>query len=176
MRSTTESFSMRSRINLACSAFSRLQSCLWSRCEISLHAKGRVCRAAVRSILLYVRKIWPVRVANERMLEVFDNDSICRILHMRCRDCVSSVEQRRRLCHTSTSALLMQRGLLFVWARRKTSRRRTDQGFTSAHTTSHVAQANWSQLKTWATTIKADLAPLFGPRVFGYARWRKETG
>ncbi len=31
-----------------------------------------------------------------------------------------------------------------------------------------------SQLKTWATTIKADLEPLSGPRVFGHARWRKD--
>ncbi len=30
-----------------------------------------------------------------------------------------------------------------------------------------------SQLKTWATTIKADLEPISGPRVFGHARWRK---
>ncbi len=30
------------------------------------------------------------------------------------------------------------------------------------------------QLKTWATTIKADLEPLSGPRVFGHARWRKD--
>ncbi len=29
------------------------------------------------------------------------------------------------------------------------------------------------QLKTWATTIKADLEPISGPRVFGHARWRK---
>ncbi len=27
------------------------------------------------------------------------------------------------------------------------------------------------QLKTWASTIKADLIPIFGPRVFGHARW-----
>ncbi len=30
------------------------------------------------------------------------------------------------------------------------------------------------QLKTWSTTIKADLEPLSGPRVFGHARWRKD--
>ncbi len=29
------------------------------------------------------------------------------------------------------------------------------------------------QLKTWAITIKADLEPLSGPRVFGHARWAK---
>ncbi len=30
------------------------------------------------------------------------------------------------------------------------------------------------QLKTWATTIKADLEPISGPRVLGHARWRKD--
>ncbi len=40
---------VRSRINLARPAFSRLQSCLWSRPEISLRTKGRVCQAVVRS-------------------------------------------------------------------------------------------------------------------------------
>ncbi len=31
------------------------------------------------------------------------------------------------------------------------------------------------ELKTWATMIKADLEPLSGPRVFGHARWRKDS-
>ncbi len=44
---------IRSRINFARSAFSRLQSCLWSRREISLSTKGRVYQVVVRSILLY---------------------------------------------------------------------------------------------------------------------------
>ncbi len=30
------------------------------------------------------------------------------------------------------------------------------------------------QLKTWATTIKADLELLSGPRVFGHTQWRKD--
>ncbi len=56
---------IRSRITLARSAFSRLQSCLWSRREISLRTKGRVYQAVVRSILLYGCETWPVRVADE---------------------------------------------------------------------------------------------------------------
>ncbi len=40
---------IRSRINLARSAFSRLQSCLWTRREISLRTKGRVYQAVGRS-------------------------------------------------------------------------------------------------------------------------------
>ncbi len=30
------------------------------------------------------------------------------------------------------------------------------------------------QLKAWANTIKPDLEPLSGPRVFGYAQWNKD--
>ncbi len=62
---------IRSRINLARSAFFRLQFCLRSRREISLRTKGRVYQAVVRSILLYGCETWPVRVADERVLEVF---------------------------------------------------------------------------------------------------------
>ncbi len=49
-----------------------------------------------------------VRVADERILEDFDNDRIQRV---RRRDCVPSVELRRRLCLTSIPALLVQRRL-----------------------------------------------------------------
>ncbi len=88
---------IRSRINLARSAFSRLQPCLWSRREMSLRTKGRVYQAVVRSILLYGCETWPIRVSDERMLEVFDNDSTRRIPRVRRRDCVPSVEVCRRV-------------------------------------------------------------------------------
>ncbi len=39
---------IRSRINLARSAFSRLQTCYWSQREISLRTKGRVYQTVVR--------------------------------------------------------------------------------------------------------------------------------
>ncbi len=45
------------------------------------------------------------------MLEVFDNDSIRRILRVRRRDCVPSVELGRSLCLTRIPALLAQRRL-----------------------------------------------------------------
>ncbi len=43
----------------------------------------------------------------------------------------------------------------------------------------HTLPRTWrkrsgGQLKTWAVTIKADLEPLPGPRVFGYPQWRKD--
>ncbi len=83
---------IRSRINLTRSAFSHLQSCLWSRREISLRTKGRVYQAVVHTILLYGCETLLERVADERMLEVFDNASIHHILSVRRRDCVPSVE------------------------------------------------------------------------------------
>ncbi len=49
--------------------------------------------------------------ADEKMLEVFDNDSIHRILRVRRRDCVPSVELLHRLCLTGIPALLVQRRL-----------------------------------------------------------------
>ncbi len=156
---------VRSRTNLARSAFPRLHFCLWSRREISLRTKGRVHQAVERSIFLYGCEKWPVREADERMLEVFDNG----ILRVRRRDCVPSVELRRRLCLTS---MLMQRRLhLFGHAARRPEGKLIKDLPTPPCTWCRRAEG---QLKTSATTIKATLEPLSGPRVFGHARWRKD--
>ncbi len=78
---------------------------------ISLRTKGRFYQVVVRSILVYGCETWHVRVADGRMLEVLDNDSNRRILRVRRRDCVPSVELRRRLCLTSIPPLVVQRRL-----------------------------------------------------------------
>ncbi len=107
------------------------------------------------------------------MLEIFDNDSIRRILRVRRRDCVPSVELRRRLCLTSTPTLLMQRRLRwFGHAARR------PEGELIKDILLPTPPRTWrrragGQLKTWATTIKADLEAVSGPRVFSHARWRK---
>ncbi len=120
--------------------------------------------AMIRSILLYSCETWPVRVTDERVLAVFVNDSIRRILRVRRRDCVPSVELRLNLSLTSIPAQLIQRRPdgelikdLLLPTPPRTWRRQTG-----------------GQLKTRATTIKADLESLSGPRIFGYARWRKD--
>ncbi len=76
-----------------------------------MRTKRRVYQAVVRSILLYGCEIWPVRVADDRMLDAFDNDSIRRILHVKRRDCAPTAELRRRLYLTPIPALLVQRRL-----------------------------------------------------------------
>ncbi len=102
---------IRNRIHLGRSAFPRLQSSVWSRREISFRIKGRIHQAEVCSISFYGCETWPIRVADDRMLEVFDNDRIHRILRVRHIDCVPSVELRRRLCLSSIPALIVHRRL-----------------------------------------------------------------
>ncbi len=108
------------------------------------------------------------------MLELFDNDSLRRILRVRRRDCVPYVEPRRRPCLTSIPALLVQRRLR--WFGHATRR---PEGELIKDLLLPTPPRTWrrrggGQLKTWATTIKADLEPISGPRVFGHARWRKD--
>ncbi len=50
-----------------------------------------------------------------------------------------------------------------------------EKGPPFAQTASNMALQDGGQLKTWVTTtLKADLEPLSGPRVFGCGRWRKD--
>ncbi len=154
---------IRSRINLARSAFSRLQSCLWSRREISLRTKGRVYQAVLRSILLYGCETWPVRVVDEKTLWVFDNDSIRRIQRVRRGDCVPLVEQRRHLCLISVLALLVQRRLRWFSHAARRSEGELIKGLLLPIPPRTWRRRAGSQLKTWATTIKADMEPLSGP-------------
>ncbi len=106
-----------------------------------------------------------MRVVSERMLEVFDNDSIRRILHVRLR---------RRLCLTNMPAQAAQR--TFRWfghgARRHDGEPIKDLLLSTPLRT--LRRQIGGQLKTWVTTIKADMEPPSRPRVFGNARWRKD--
>ncbi len=139
-----------------------------------MRIKGRVYQTVVRSILLYGCESWPVRVTDESMLGVFDNDSIRRILRVRHRDCVPSVELRRGLCLTSIPALIVQRRLhWFGHAARRPEGELIKDLLLPTPPRTWRRQAG-GQLKTWATTIKADLEPISLPRIFGHARWRKD--
>ncbi len=108
------------------------------------------------------------------MLEVFHNDSIRRILRVRRRDCVPSVELRHRLCLTSIPALLVQRRLRWFGhcARRVEGELIKDLLLPTPPRT--WRRRPGGQLKTWAIANKAVLESLSGPRVFGHARWRKD--
>ncbi len=92
----------------------------------------------------------------------------------RDRDCVPSVELCHRLCLTSLPALHVQRRL-----RRFGHAARRPEGELINDLLLPTPHRMWrrragGQLKTWATTIKTDLEPHSGPRIFGHARWRKD--
>ncbi len=98
---------IRSRINLARSAFSRLQSSLLSRREISLRTKGRVYQAGVRSILLYGCERWPVRVADESVMwpKLFSWPRRTRVTSVRaaCLYHYSALDNEKKLTSLYTS-------------------------------------------------------------------------
>ncbi len=97
------------------------------------------------------------------MLEVFDNDSIHHILHVRRRDCVPSVKLGRRLCLISIPALLMQRRLHWFG-----HAARPPEGELIKDLLLPTLPRTWrrragGQLKTRATTIKTDMEMFSGP-------------
>ncbi|KER22097.1 hypothetical protein T265_14942, partial [Opisthorchis viverrini] len=60
------------RICKARAAFANLRH-LWRQNGLSLNLKGRVYQATVRAVLLYGCETWPIRTADLRRLQVFDN-------------------------------------------------------------------------------------------------------
>ncbi len=108
------------------------------------------------------------------MLEVFGNDIIRRILYMRRRDCVPSLEQRRRPCLTSISTLLVLRRLYWFGHAARRPEGELIRGLLLPARPQSWQKRAGGQLKTWATTLKEGVEPLSGPRVYGYTRWRKD--
>ncbi len=127
----------------------------------------------MRAILLYGCETWPVRVADERVLEVFENDSLLRILHVRRRDCEQSVELRRRLSLTSISALFVQRRFHWFGHDAKRSEGELIKDHLLPTPPRIWRRRTGGQLKIRAITFKTDLEPFSGPRVSGYARWKR---
>ncbi len=132
-------------------------------------------QAVVCSILPYGCETWHVRVAKERVSEVFENDSIHCILHLKRRDCVPSVKLRCRLCLTSMPALLVQRRLRWIGhaARHPEGEMIKDLLLPKPPCTRRRRTGN--QMKTWKTTIRSDLEPFSASQVFAYAHG-KRTG
>ncbi len=94
------------------------------------------------------------------MLEVFENVSISSILRLKRRDFVQSVEMHRRLRLTSIPPLLVQRRLRWLGhpARRPEGELIKDLLLPTPPRT--WRRRAGGQLKTWTTTIMADLEPL----------------
>ncbi len=79
-----------------------------------------------------------IRLVDIGLLAVIENESICRILHMRHRGCVSTMELQRRICLTAFSEQLIERSL--CWLGHAT--RRADDELV-IHLTEHLGPENW---------------------------------
>ncbi len=101
-------------------------------------------------------------------------DSIRRILRVRHKDCVPSVGLHRCLCLTRILALLVQTRLRWFGHAARRPERELIKELLLPTPPRTWRRRTGGQLKTWATTIKADLEPLSGPRVFGYARQKND--
>ncbi len=68
----------------------------------------------VKTILLYGCETWPLRVEDQRRLEVFDNGCLRRILRCRRQDRIPCVALRHRLHLRDLPPVLLQRRLRWL--------------------------------------------------------------
>ncbi len=108
-----------SRINLARSAFIRLQSGLWSRREISLRTNGQGLPGS--SELNFTLRLRDMACTSSRWKDV------------------GVLWQWQHPPHSNVRT----KNAPLVWTCRKTSRGWVDQGPSPPHTTSHVVQKSW---------------------------------
>ena len=148
----------------------RLKRSLWGRREISTATKGCIYQAIVPTILLYGCETWPLRTVDLRKLEVFDNYCLRYILRCRRIDRVPTTTLRHRLNLSSLPPVLLQRRLR--WFGHAV---RPPKGELICDVLLPTSLPNWrkrvgGQLKTWASTIKDDLAALSCPQIVGLRR------
>ncbi|KER27332.1 LOW QUALITY PROTEIN: hypothetical protein T265_13817 [Opisthorchis viverrini] len=92
------------RIYKARTAFANLRR-LWRQNGLFLNLKGRVYQATVRAVLLYGCETWPIRAADLRCLQVFDNRCLRTIACVGCCRRIRNEAVRKRVfgCVTGTS-------------------------------------------------------------------------
>ncbi|BHF57408.1 hypothetical protein SprV_0100034900 [Sparganum proliferum] len=164
-----------SRIDAARWVFSSLRKCLWTRRDISIATKIRVYRASVRSVLLYGRECWALRVEDEGKLEVFDHHCLRTILRVKFTDFASNETIRARCDNIAriTQAIQERRLRWFGHVLRRPLQELSVTALDPAPLP-HWRLRRGGQLKTWLDTVLQDMEVVLGPSVFGLRRWRRE--
>ncbi len=85
---------------------------------LSLSSKGKAYQV---QFFLFGCATWPVRVFDETMLAIFDSDCIRCFLHVRRRECVSTVKLWHRLRHTHKPEQFFPKKAPPIWSRCETS-------------------------------------------------------
>ena len=90
------------RISKASQAFSMLKN-VWKSKKLSHNTKIRIFKSNVLSVLLYGCESWKITTTISRLLEVFQNRCLRRILKIYWPNTISNVELHRK---TSTSPIM----------------------------------------------------------------------
>ncbi len=85
---------IRSKVILVFTIFYHLQSYRWSRREISLRAKRMVYHATMPLVWLFGCEKWTVWSAVEKVVAVYSNNHMHRILWVGRRDCIPALESQ----------------------------------------------------------------------------------
>ncbi|BHF62728.1 hypothetical protein SprV_0200571400 [Sparganum proliferum] len=164
-----------SQIDAARWVFSSLRKCQWNRRDLSTATKIRVCRASVRSVLLYGCECWALRVEDERKLEVFDHHCLRTILRVKFTDFVSNETVQARCDNIAriTQAIQERRQMRFGHVLRRPPQELSVAALDPAPLP-HWRLRRGGQFKTWLDTVRQDMEVVLGPSVFGLRRWRRE--
>ena len=166
---------VKARVDRARVAFVQLKGTLWRRSEISLKTKVRVYQAAIRPILLYGCETWPLRSEDVRKLEAFDHWCLRLISGVRYTDRVTNLAVRARCNGTTLLSVHIQRRRLQWFGH---VLRKGDTALTRLVIDPKPAR-DWrrrrgGQVKTWLSTVKADMEVLGMRTVYGCRRWDRE--
>lgn len=120
----------------------------------------------VRRILLYGGETWPLRAADERRLEVFDNNCPLRTLRHRRTDGVTWADLRRSRQPDEIPSTLLQRQLRW--------RRADDTRSAGGETPYWFAEKMRRTGKIWDSNSQENLTILFAPTVLGLCCWNRD--
>ncbi len=134
--------------------------------------KTKSYEEAVREILLYGCKTWPLVLDDSERLEVFDND--CQI--DRCNQCdrVPRAILHQRLQLRTSPALLLQCSLYWFGQAIRRSLGEFIRELIRPDVPVTWCKRTGGQLKTLMTTLKEDPERIIGPAVIGIIRLNKE--
>jgi sorting nexin-29 len=98
-----------SRIGKASAAYNNLRQNLWAQDRISLHTKGRVFVACVRSVLTYGCESWYLTQQQERRIQAFEHQCLRSIARINWQDHVPTKDVYARFNISDTLHTFLKR-------------------------------------------------------------------
>ncbi len=162
------------RIGKASAAFNQLTPHLWRKHNVSLQTKIRVYKSSVQSILLYGCETWPMKVADARRLNAFEQRCLRSILKIRYTHHITNltVLQKCKITDTIEQRIQTRRLTWLGHVLRKPVDEPTQ--FTLMANPCHGwKKKRGGQIKTWNATVLDDLDPFGGHLLYGRRQWEQ---